>query len=182
MDARFRSQVGEPAFPRAVETSEANVNLLGSNSIFRCNVHTYHLNKKFESLIAAPLMHESASTSVPFHQMITNHLKKAIITSKRRGAWFALDRREKSLIYLAIRLNVSYRSLDLLRALTSVLKKLEQQGETIYSWLQRGTRLAWVFSGFAVRCGNASAAAWRNDRSYALYLGAVFSKGAFWRP
>ena len=123
-------------------------------------------------------MHDAGRlASISFSQKINNHLKKAIITSKRRGAWFWLDRREKSLLYLAIRLKVSYKSLDLLRALTSVLKKLEQQGETLYAWLQRGTRLAWAFSEFAVRCGNRSATSWRNDRSYALYLGAVLSKG-----
>ena len=128
-------------------------------------------------------MHDAAKmVNIPLSQRINNHLKKAIVTSKRRGAWFCLDRREKSLLYLAIRLNVQYKSLDLLRAVTSVLKKLEQRGETLYAWLQRGTRLAWAFSEFAVRCGNKSATSWRNDRSYALYLGAVLSKGAAGTP
>jgi hypothetical protein len=107
--------------------------------------------------------------------MIKNRLKKAIVTSKRRGAWFALGRSEKSMLYLAIRLNVRYESLDLLRALTNVLKKLEQQGETLYAWLQRGTKMAWAFSEFAVACGNKAAIAWRSDRAYVLFLGSVVS-------
>jgi len=103
-------------------------------------------------------------------------LRKAITTSKRRGAWFSLDRTERSILYLATRLELKFSSLDLLRALTSILKKLEQYGETLHAWLQRGTKLAWAFSEFAVASGNKSARSWRNDRSYAVYLGQVFSR------
>jgi hypothetical protein len=110
-----------------------------------------------------------------FSQRVKNHLRKAIIASKRRGAWFSLDRTERSILRLASRLELKFTSLDLLRALTSILKKLEQHGETLYAWLQRGIKLAWAFSEFAVASGNKSARSWRNDRSYAVYLGQVFS-------
>jgi len=112
-----------------------------------------------------------------FSLKIRNHLRKAITTSKRRGAWFSLNRTERSILYLATRLELKFSSLDLLRALTSILKKLEQHGETLYAWLQRGIKLAWAFSEFAVASGNKSARSWRNDRSYAVYLGQVFSNG-----
>ena len=110
-----------------------------------------------------------------FSQKVKSHLKKVMTTSKRRGAWFGLEKREKSIMYLSLRLNVKFESLDLLRALTSVLKKLEQHGETIHAWLQRGSKLAWAFSEFAVSCGNKSARNWRNDLGYALYLGRAMS-------
>jgi hypothetical protein len=116
--------------------------------------------------------HSAPST---FSQRIKSHLKKAIVTSKRRGAWFSLERREKSILYLSLKLDVKFESLDLLRALASVLKKLEQHGETVYAWLQRGTKLAWAFSEFAVSAGNEDAMMWRNDRSYAFYLGKVLT-------
>lgn len=125
------------------------------------------------TLCLAPPLHTMSATSFP--QLIKNRLKNAITTSKRRGAWFSLARSEKSIVYLAIRLDVKFSSLDLLRALTSILKKLELHGETMYSWLQRGTRLAWAFSEFAVSAGNKSAVPWRNDRSYALFLGRIFA-------
>jgi hypothetical protein len=108
---------------------------------------------------------------------IKSHLKKVLITSKRRGAWFSLDRKEKSIIYLSLKLNVKFESLELLRSLASILKKLEQCGETLYAWLRRGTELAWAISEFAVSCGNKSAATWRNDRGFALYLGRFFATG-----
>ena len=117
-----------------------------------------------------------------FSESVKSHLKRAIVTSKRRGAWFSLERREKSILYLSLKLNVRFESLELLRALASVLKKLEQQGETMYAWIQRGTKLAWVFSEFAVSAGNDNATNWRNDRSYAIYLGRVLTsakKGQF---
>jgi len=123
-------------------------------------------------------MHTSMSaTQSTFSAQIKRHLKKVLVTSKRRGAWFSLDRKEKSIVYLSLKLDVKFESLQLLRSLASILKKLEQQGETAYAWLQRGTKLAWAFSEFAVSCGNKSAIAWRNDRAFALYLGKVLLRG-----
>ena len=108
-------------------------------------------------------------------------MKKVLVTSKRRGAWFSLDRKEKSIVYLSLKLDVKFESLELLRSLASILKKLEEHGETLYAWLQRGTKLAWAFSEFAVSCGNKSAMSWRNDRDFVLYLGKIFSSGGLSR-
>jgi len=117
--------------------------------------------------------------STTFSGLIKSHLKRVIVTSKRRGAWFSLDRKEKSIVYLSLKLDVKFESLELLRALASIMKKLETCGETVYAWLRRGTAIAWAFSEFAVSCGNRSAVSWRNDRAYALFLGRVFAnKGA----
>ena len=110
-----------------------------------------------------------------FTQTVKNHLKKVMVVSKRQGGWFALERREKSILYLSLKLNVRFASLDLLRAFTSILKKLEQHVETLHAWLQRGSKLAWAFSEFAVTSGNRAAKTWRNDLNYALYLGKVMS-------
>jgi len=127
----------------------------------------------------APLMHfTDTEASRTFSQRVKNHLKKAITTSKRRGAWFSLDRMERSILSLATRLDLKFSSLDLLRALASILKKLEQHGDTMYAWLQKGIRLAWAFSEFAEASGNKSARSWRSDRAYALFLGRIFSNGA----
>ncbi len=117
-------------------------------------------------------MHSSESAApATFSQRVKSHIKLTMIQAKRRGAWFSLDRREKSILYLSVRLELKFESLDLLRALASILKKLEQCGETMYALLQRGTKMAWAFSGFAVSCGNKAARSWRNDREYALFLG-----------
>jgi hypothetical protein len=114
-----------------------------------------------------------------YSQRVKSLLKRAVTTSKRRGAWFSLDRKEKGILSLAIRLEVKFSSIELLRAITSVLKKLAEFGDTLYSRMQRGIQLAWVFSQFAVASGNASAKEWRHDRGYAEYLGKVFTAGSF---
>ena len=158
------------------EPSASEVEHQEGKPISLIGISTNYLNKKLSQKRPAPLM-RCIYTDDPraFPLRIKNHLRKAITTSKRRGAWFSLNRTERSILYLATRLELKFSSLDLLRALTSILKKLEQHGETLYAWLQRGIKLAWAFSEFAVASGNKSARSWRNDRSYALYLGQVFS-------
>jgi len=126
-------------------------------------------------------MHSSElPAQTTFAQRIKNHLKRTMLNAKRGGAWFSLDRKEKSIMYLSVRLQLKFESLDLLRSLASILKKLEERGESLYACIQRGTRLAWRFSEFAVSCGNLAAKEWRNDRAYAIFLGAMSSQtGAF---
>lgn len=114
------------------------------------------------------------SESTTFPARVKSILKHAVTSGKRRGAWFALETREKALLSLAIRLEVKFSSMDLLRALASVLKKLEGRGETMHAWLQRGTKLAWSFSEFAASTGNKSAVLWRHEPTYAEYLGRIF--------
>ena len=123
-------------------------------------------------------MHDTSSFApTQFSERIKSHIKQEMVKAKRRGSWFSLDRKEKSILYLSVRLRLRFESLDLLRSLTSILKKLRESGETVYAWVQRGTRLAWAFSEFAVSCGNSGAREWRNDRSYALFLGRVMASG-----
>ena len=125
----------------------------------------------------APPMHSSESVApFTFAQKIKSHIKRSMVNAKRGGAWFSLDRKEKSILYLSVRLQLKFESLDLLRSLASILKKLEERGETLYACIQRGTRLAWRFSEFAVSCGNPAAKGWRNDRAYAIFLGAMPSR------
>jgi hypothetical protein len=147
-------------------------------SILSTRFPTNYLNKNLRQTRPAPLMRYIYTDDArAFSERVKNHLRKTITTSKRRGTWFSLNRTERSILYLATRLELKFSSLDLLRALTSILKKLEQHGETLYAWLQRGIKLAWAFSEFAVVSGNKSARSGRNDRSYAVYLGQVFSNG-----
>jgi hypothetical protein len=112
--------------------------------------------------------------TVTFSQKIKSILKKSVRSAKRRGAWFSLDRSEKGILSLAIRLDVRFSSIDLLRAITTVLKKLEEHGDTLHSRMQRGMKLAWAISEFAVAAGNESARSWRWDRAFADYLGHRF--------
>ena len=77
-----------------------------------------------------------------------------------------------------MRLKVKFESMGLLRALVSIMKKLGQLGESQYSRLMLGTRLAWVYSAVAVAWGYAGAKAWRNDVNYIEFLGLFYPRGA----
>jgi len=120
---------------------------------------------------------DSVQPEANFTRRVKSLLKKSVASAKRRGAWFSLDRSERGILSLAIQLEVKFSSMDLLRAITSVLKKLEEFGDTLYTRIQRGIRLAWAFSDAAVSWGNASAKEWRHDRAYADYLGLILSGG-----
>jgi len=98
-----------------------------------------------------------------------------MLLAKRTGHWFRLKRQERGLYSLALSLDVSLKSFDLLRALVSILKKLKEMGDKLYRQIARGTVLAWRFSQAAVEWGNADAQGWRNDRRYILFLGLMFS-------
>ena len=98
--------------------------------------------------------------------------------SKRQGAWYRLSRQERGICTLAMRLKVKFESVGLLRALVSIMKKLGQFGESQYSRLMLGTRLAWAYSSVAVTWGYSGAKAWRNDASYIEFLGLFHSRGA----
>jgi hypothetical protein len=93
--------------------------------------------------------------------------------AKRAGTWFRLCRRERVMYGLALRLDVKFRSHDLLKALVSVLKNLRDSCDGGYAALMRGRGLAWSFSEAAVSWGNERAREWRNDPAYIRFLAAA---------
>jgi hypothetical protein len=118
---------------------------------------------------------ESAST-------IRRIVLKEISRSKRRGHWYRLSRMDRSFLTLVTRVQPTFRSPPFMKALVSILKRLKEVGDRVYSVVVSGTRLAWSFSNAAVSWGNASAKEWRNDRSYILYLGSCLLGCGAWRP
>jgi hypothetical protein len=102
--------------------------------------------------------------------------KRQMKLSMRNNSWFRLSLQERSLYKLALRLRIKLESMDLLRAMVSVLKKLQQMGRTTYNQLLTGTRLAWAFSEAACRWGNPEAKPWRHDQNYIRFLGFVCYK------
>jgi len=105
-----------------------------------------------------------------------------MVASKRSRGWFRLTRQERSIVTLSLRLKIKLQSLDLLRALVSILKKMKECGNTAYAWLTRGVALAWAFSEAATSWGNKEAHKWRSDRGYALFLGKMLLGEGRFRP
>jgi len=105
-------------------------------------------------------------------------LRSAMLRARRKGYWFWLTKPERSLYSLALRLQVKFRSVDLLRALVSILKKLKSMGDERFVRLMEGARLAWTYSEAAVAWGNRAARDWRNERGYIGFLGGIFRWGS----
>lgn len=102
---------------------------------------------------------------------IREYLRKEVTKAKRHGYWFRLGRLERQYLGLALRINVKWKSPELLRALVRVLRQLKGLGDRAYLVIMKGTRLAWQFSEAVVSWGNPAAKEWRNDLEYAKYLG-----------
>ncbi|MDE1858779.1 MAG: hypothetical protein KGI26_06920 [Thaumarchaeota archaeon] len=100
--------------------------------------------------------------------------------SKRRGSWFRLEKRERSMFSLALRLNATFQGYQLLKAMVGVLKKLMAMSDKLYSRLLQGMQLAWAFSSKCSEWGNVHAKEWRNDIEYARYLGSHMCQGKYW--
>lgn len=116
---------------------------------------------------------KSLSTLAPSHasEKIRMMIKRQMVVSKRQGTWFRLNVQERSIINLALSLKVSFKSLELVRAVVSVMKRLRWVGSESFSRLLRGSKLAWAFSEAAVSWGNTAAKSWRSDVKYVDFLG-----------
>ena len=106
-------------------------------------------------------------------------LKTIMTKSKRTRHWYSLNKRERGLFSLALRLDIKYNSVDLMRALVSIVKKLRSITDSFYTRFVRGTTLAWAFSEAATAWGNAKAKEWRHDTNYAIYLGSHMGGGSW---
>jgi hypothetical protein len=117
---------------------------------------------------------ESPSLIASEPSKIRSLMLKGMVRAKRMGLWFRLSRIERSIYSLAIKLKVKVQSYELIKAIISILKKIKSMSSNMYSLFTRGTSIAWLFSEFAVRLGNASAYEWRRDRNYIIYLASSF--------
>ena len=116
----------------------------------------------------------------PASNWFHSYLKKQMTLSKRRGGWFRLEKRERSMFSLALRLNTSFKGYQLLKAMVGVLKKLMEVSDVAYSRLMRGVQMAWAFAEKCAEWGNVHAKEWRNDLEYARYLGSHMAEGKYW--
>jgi hypothetical protein len=114
-----------------------------------------------------PRQEEGSQSSQSVRRTLASQMAK----SKRNGSWFRLSRMERGILSLSLRLKVTFESAQLAKALVSVLKRLADLRDAVYSQLIAGTRLAWSFADAAVSWGNLGARRWKNDRNYALFLG-----------
>lgn len=95
------------------------------------------------------------------------------LKAKRTGIWYTtLNRLDRALVDLTIKVADKVRSLRLIKALFAVVKKIEEALESKISKAIRmfGFPLACKFSLFAKKWGNPSAESWILDMSFARFL------------
>ena len=107
-----------------------------------------------------------------------SYLKKQMTVSKRKGGWFRLEKRERSMFSLALRLNASFKGSRLLKAMFDVLRKLTEASGAVCARLALGVQMAWTFASNCARWGNLRAEEWRGDLEYAKYLGSHMCGGS----
>jgi len=127
-----------------------------------------------------PISVESLSFLAPkdASERIRMMIKKRMTLSKRRGTWFRLNVQERTILNLALSLKVSFKSLGLLRAVVSVMKRLHEVSDKSFTQMLRGAKIACSFSDAAVSWGYAAAENWRSDKDYISFLGRLFGSQA----
>ena len=109
-------------------------------------------------------------------ERIKKLITSAIRSSKRQGTWFRLTTPERAICTLAVRLNVKFKSIQLMRVLVSILRKMKAAGDVLARF-KRGRVLALVYSEAAVGWGNESARLWRHEAAYIRFLDGLFRGG-----
>lgn len=105
---------------------------------------------------------------------IKSTIKKQMMISKRQGSWFQLNVQEQSILKLALTLKISFKSEDLIRAIASVLKRLQAMSGRSFALFLRAAEVARAFSDAAARWGNAAAKEWKTDSAYIAFLARFF--------
>jgi hypothetical protein len=101
------------------------------------------------------------------------HLVNLKIKAMRSGIWFnALQRIDRVLFDLTIRVVNSIRSVKLAKSMLSLTRKIEEAIENSFSSCLRviGLPIAQKISSVAQKLGNVSAGSWMFDSSFAVFL------------
>ncbi len=107
--------------------------------------------------------------------LVRRVLVSQMAKAKRHGGWFRLSTLERGILSLALKTNATFESLALNRALVSILCRLKELCAPFREQIMRGSAIALAFSEAATSWGNPNARSWREDRSYHLFLGLLFS-------
>jgi hypothetical protein len=113
----------------------------------------------------------SSLASKAASERIRSLIKKQVLESKRHGTWFRLSVQERSMLELVLKVKVSFKSGELMRAILSVMRRLQQVSSQSFVYLLRGSALARAFSDAAVSWGNEAARSWGTDEVYVDFLG-----------
>lgn len=104
-------------------------------------------------------------------QRIRSSILKMIKKAKRAGIWKKMEAIDRGVLELSSRLKISFRSLELLKAIARIAKEIA----SVTSFLKRnyilGVKLAYKMADYAISLGYLEAVNWAKDRTYVAWWG-----------
>ena len=114
-------------------------------------------------------------------QKIRQAIIKVIIKAKRAGTWKRITSIEQGILTLAVNLQIKFQSINLLRAITKIIKQIIQQTYFQYQNYIRGIKTANVMAQYATALGYLQAAEWVRDRNYITWWGIFLNPRTYTR-
>lgn len=106
-------------------------------------------------------------------------LAKIITKARRSGVWRKLEKIDRSVLLLSSKLEIRFRSMELLRAITRTVKEITKLTSFVYRNYLLGIKSAYRIAKYAVSCGYKEAALWSNDRNFAVFLGILMNPNTY---
>jgi hypothetical protein len=115
------------------------------------------------------------STSQRIRSSIIKMMKKA----KRAGIWKKMEAMDRGILELSSRLKISFRSLELLRAIAKIAKGIA----SVTSFMRRnyllGVKPAYKIAEYAVSLGYPEAMNWVKEKTYVVWWGVFCSSKTY---
>ena len=99
--------------------------------------------------------------------MILKTIKKA----KRLGVWKRIRRIERGILSLSSSLRITFKSVNLLKAIVTILKEIKQLISFTYKNYILGQKTAYKIARYAAENGYQQAAEWAKDINYIVWWG-----------
>ena len=104
-------------------------------------------------------------------QKLKNIIKKVVVKAKRTGVWWTLSKIEQGILSLSSTLNISFRSMKLLRSIIHIVKEVREKLSFTYQNYVRGLKMAYKVAKFVSENGYKGAKEWVKDKNFIIWWG-----------
>ncbi len=116
----------------------------------------------------------SASNGDTSHR-IRSSILRIIARARRSGAWNRMEKIDRGILVLSSRLEIKFRSLNLLRSIAVIARKIAEISSFTYRNYVLGMKTAYRMAEFAVQNGYDSAADWVKEKQFIVWWGIFVS-------
>jgi hypothetical protein len=104
-------------------------------------------------------------------QKIKEMILKTITRAKRSGVWGRIGRIERGILSLSSNLRITFKSMEILRAIVTIMKEITQLISFTYRNYMLGIKTASKMAKYAVKGGYQQAENWIKDKNYIIWWG-----------